>query len=142
MLQQVKPAIVRSVLSAVWILGGAMSAPAQALPSLESDDFVTSHLVAGIVGKRIAKFCDEIGPDYTAAYFGLQELKDYALSKGYSSEEIDAFIASEEQQKRLRKLAAAYLAEHGADKEDPASYCTLGQEEIATGSLIGNLLSR
>ena len=41
---------------------------------------------------------------------------------------------------RLRAVIRADLAARGATPENPEGYCTVGREEIAKGSVAGNLL--
>jgi Family of unknown function (DUF5333) len=70
----------------------------------------------------------------------IEDLKSYALDQGYSRDEVEAFIKNKDQKNRLKAEAAAYLAEAGAVEGDPESYCKVGRDEIAKGSLIGELL--
>jgi Family of unknown function (DUF5333) len=70
----------------------------------------------------------------------IEDLKRYATNKGYSREEVEAFIKNPEQKARIKAEAAAYLAKAGAVEGDAESYCRVGRDEIAKGSLIGELL--
>ena len=51
-----------------------------------------------------------------------------------------AFLKDKDQKNAMKALAADYLAKAGAVKGDEESYCRVGKEEIAKGTLAGSLL--
>ena len=70
----------------------------------------------------------------------LEDLKRYARDKGYPEADVRAFLKDPEQKARIKAEAAEYLKAAGAVEGDPESYCKVGRDEIAKGSLIGSLL--
>jgi len=73
-------------------------------------------------------------------YSKLKELERYARDKGYSEADFKAFRNNPSEKDRMKAAAAAYLAQAGAVEGDAQSYCRVGRDEIAKGSLIGELL--
>jgi hypothetical protein len=49
-------------------------------------------------------------------------------------------VKSKKERARMKALRDAYLKKGGVKKGDSASYCKLGQKEIADDSLTGQLL--
>ena len=41
---------------------------------------------------------------------------------------------------KMRAKGEAYLSKAGVMKDNPLSYCTVGRDEVARGSLIGSFL--
>jgi len=74
------------------------------------------------------------------AWSKLNRLKSYAVSKGYEEPEVRAFMKDPVEKARVNAMAADYLTSHGAVAGNAESYCTLGREEIAKKSLIGQML--
>ena len=50
------------------------------------------------------------------------------------------FVRSKEEKAKFKAEAAAWLAERGAEPGKPETYCKIGEDEIAKGSLAGSLL--
>ena len=59
---------------------------------------------------------------------------------GYSDAQIDAFLDSKTEKKRIYAVAEDYLTRNGAKKDDPESFCRIGRDEIAKNTIIGSLL--
>ena len=70
----------------------------------------------------------------------LEKLKNYALKKGYSAAEIRAFVTSKAEKARGKADAAEWLKKAGAVEGDGESFCKIGRDEIAKGTLAGRLL--
>ena len=116
------------------------AAPTLAAEPLESETHINDSLRAGRIGDVIRKTCPSISARMFTVLLKIEDLKRYALSKGYSRDEVEAFLKDRDQKDRIKAEAAAYLAEAGAVEGDPESFCRVGREEIAKGSLIGELL--
>ncbi len=129
----------RSVLGIALILV-SLPVGAAGLPPLSQDKFVNDSLRAAAIGDTIRRACPSISARIFVALRKVRELERYALNKGYTKKEIDAFIRSREDRKRLEAEARAYMSEHGAIEGRKDTYCKLGREEIAKKSLIGQLL--
>lgn len=116
------------------------AAGATALPPLEDNPRIMHELVAGEVGYQIQKHCPTISPRYLRAISRLGKLKEYALSEGYTEEEMRALDGNEAAKAKRDALVAEYLFENGVVEGDPDSYCRLGLEEIEKNTLTGWLL--
>ena len=118
----------------------ALASPALALEPLPEEIHINESLRAGRIGDVIRKTCPSISARMFTVLGKIEDLKRYATDKGYSREEVEAFLKDSEQKARIKAEAAAYLAEAGAVDGDAESYCRVGRDEIAKGSLIGELL--
>lgn len=117
-----------------------MAAPVFAAVPLQQEQHINDSLRAGRIGDVIRKTCPTISARMFTVLGKIEDLKRYALSKGYSRDEVEAFIKDPDQKARLRAEAAAYLQKAGAVEGQPETYCAVGEAEIAKGSLIGELL--
>jgi len=70
----------------------------------------------------------------------VNDLKDLALERGYTEDEIDAYVNDDAEQDKMRVKRNAYFKSKGASNLDPDSLCVLGREEIRKNSRIGSLL--
>lgn len=117
-----------------------LAAPAFALEPLAEETHINDSLRAGRIGDVIRKTCPTISARMFVVLGKIEDLKGYALDKGYTRAEVEAFIKNPEQKQRLRAEADAYLEAAGAVPGQPETYCAVGEAEIAKGSLIGELL--
>jgi len=89
---------------------------------------------------KIRRACDAIGARFFVARSYIGQLKDMAEARGYSEDEIDAYINDKQEKARMRERRNAYFNSKGASNLDPQSLCVLGRDEIARGTGIGKLL--
>lgn len=129
-----------AALAGALTLGTGPAAVAEGLPPLRDNAHIWNSLFAAAVGDEIRKNCPTISARIFRALKGAKDLEDHALSLGYSEEQIEAFLGSKAEQNRMKAQRDAYLAEHGVKEGDAESYCRLGREEIARGTLTGWLL--
>lgn len=122
------------------LLATLAAAPAFALVPLEQEAHINTSLVAGRVGDIIRQTCPTISAKMFTVMGALGDLKDYARDKGYSEKDVKNFLGDQGQKDRIRGLAAEYLAKAGAVPGDIESYCKVGRDEIAKGTLAGSLL--
>ncbi|PHQ99129.1 MAG: hypothetical protein COB39_05420 [Marinosulfonomonas sp.] len=115
-------------------------ASASALTPLPKEYHINQSLMSGVVADRIRKACPSISARMFVAWSKLNRLKSYAVSKGYEEPEVRAFMKDPVEKARVNAMAADYLTSHGAVAGNAESYCTLGREEIAKKSLIGQML--
>jgi len=127
-------------LALVLAAGAGIGGAARASTPLAEDEHVTRSLLAAAVGDKIRRECPTISARVFTALQEASALRRYALSKGHSEGDIEAFLEDRAEEQRLRRLRDAYLAEHGAREGDAESYCRLGRDEIARNSLAGRLL--
>lgn len=114
--------------------------PALALVPINENEVIVETLLQGFIGDAIADNCPTIEPRKMRALNELTKLRDYALKQGYSASEVRAFVTSKEEKARGKAIAAEWLKQRGAEPGNAAAYCAIGAEEIAKGSLIGQLL--
>lgn len=114
--------------------------PAMALEPLQDETHINDSLRAGRIGDVIRKTCPTVSARMFVVLGKIEDLKRYALDKGYTRDEVEEFIKDRDQKNRLKAEADAYLAAAGAVEGDPESYCKVGRDEIAKGSMIGELL--
>ena len=117
-----------------------LAAPAFALEPINQEKKINDTLRSGFIARQIADNCPTMEPRKLRALGELNKLRDYALSKGYSADELRAFVESKDEKARGKREAAAWLEAKGAVPGKPEVYCTVGEEEIARNSLIGYLL--
>ncbi len=116
------------------------TASASALTPLPKEYHINQSLMSGVVADKIRKACPSISARMIVAWSKLNGLKSYAVSKGYKETEVRAFLKNPTEKARVKAMAADYLKSHGAVAGNAESYCTVGREEIAKKSLIGQML--
>ena len=121
-------------------LVAAFASPAAALEPLSTERHINDSLISARVADRIRKTCPSIDGRVIYAFSQARALKGYALAKGYSEAEIEAFLDSKAERARIYAVAETYLSQKGATEGDTESYCAVGRNEIAGKSLIGSLL--
>ncbi len=114
--------------------------PALALEPLNTEPHINDSLIAGRVGDVIRNTCPSISARMFVVLQKLNELESYARDKGYKEADVKAFLKDKTEKSRIRGLADAYLKKAGAVEGDAESYCKVGRDEIAKGSLAGTLL--
>ena len=127
----------KTILTAALI---ALTSPAWALEPINKEQHINHTLLQGFIADKIDDNCDTISARKLRALSELNSLRNYALSKGYSSAEVKDFVTSKTEKARGKAEAAAWLKSKGAVDGNQAGYCKIGQEEIAKDSLIGQLL--
>ena len=120
------------------LVAGATSA--QALPPLRDNAYINERLLAAQIGDLIQKACPTISARDVYATYQAYRLKRYANGLGYSDRDINAFVKSKDEKKRVKDAAIAYMAAKGVVEGDAESYCILGRDEIARNTITGSLL--
>lgn len=128
----------KSIAAAVLAL--CLATPALALEPLNKDAHVTESLVAVRVGDTIRNTCPSISAKMFTVLAKWNDLKAYLRDKGYTEEQVEAFRKNKVEKARIKGLAADYLKAAGAVEGDVESYCKVGRDEIAKGTLAGSLL--
>jgi hypothetical protein len=117
-----------------------VAAPVLALEPINTDAHIHDTLLQGFIGDAIDDNCDTISARKIRALSELLSLKDYALEKGYSRDEVKAFVSDKAEKAKGKAEAAVWLKKKGAEPGKPEAYCAIGEAEIAKDSLIGQLL--
>lgn len=120
------------------VAGGAAAASAEGGLQAEAD--INAGLLDLAVADKIRRECGNIGARFFRAQNYVNDLKKMAEDRGYSRDEIDAYINDDAEEAKMRERRNAYFKARGASNLDAASLCVLGRAEIAQGSRIGRLL--
>lgn len=130
----------KTVTSALILATFVAAGPAAALEPLAQEKYVNDRLIAARIADRIRRECPSLGARIIYAYSEARKLKRYAENKGYSAQQIEAFLDSKEDKKRIYAVAEEYLTRKGAKKGDAQSYCAIGRAAMADKNLIGSFL--
>ena len=128
--------------SAILALAGvaALASPAAALEPLSQEKYINDRLIAARIADRIRRECPSIDGRLVYAYQQARALQRYALDKGYTKAQVDAFLDSKSDKQRIYAVAEDYMARNGVVKGDAESFCQLGRQEIANRTVTGSLL--
>jgi len=107
---------------------------------LAENAHIRDSLVAGRVADVLRTECGSLQARMLLALQKLNDLRDYAVAQGYTEAEVKAFLKDKAQKDAMKAIAAEYLAKAGAVAGDEESYCRVGRDEIAKGTLAGSLL--
>ncbi|SFD81907.1 DUF5333 domain-containing protein [Roseivivax sediminis] len=127
-------------LVALSLAAGAVPAATQGQTPLRDVAEIDDSLLMVAIADDLRKTCDDIDARLIRAYSYLQKLKGMARDRGYSDDEIEDYVTSKAEKKRMEARGKAFLAARGVDRSDKGAYCTFGKQEIARGSQIGVLL--
>ena len=130
----------RGLIAALAVAIGLGAAPAMALEPLAQEQYINDRLIAARIADRIRRECPRYGARIIYAFNEARALKRYAQNKGYSNAQIDAFLDSKEDKRRIYATAEDYLTRKGAREGDPESFCAVGQQEFAANSYIATFL--
>ncbi|SIS70472.1 hypothetical protein SAMN05421759_102496 [Roseivivax lentus] len=139
MSRKIAPMIPRVALALMLGLG-AQTASAQAKPPLSQVAEIDDALLMIAIADEVRNKCDTIEARMFKAWSTINALESRAKRMGYSDEEIEDYVTSKAEKKRMRKRGEAILKARGVALDNDADYCTFGREEIAKGSQIGVLL--
>ncbi|MDA7426610.1 DUF5333 domain-containing protein [Thalassococcus lentus] len=131
--------LVNTVLAAA-ALSLALAAPASAKPPLSQVSEIDDGLMAVAIADEIRKRCDDIRARMIKALSVVNALESRAKDMGYSDDEIEDYVTSKSEKKRMRKKATAYLASQGVTASDTAQLCSFGKKQMAKATSIGILL--
>ena len=131
--------MIRTAFVAIATLA-ALTGPAAALPPLSLEGHVNDSLVQARVADVLRKGCPTLDARLVRAFSEARKLKRYALDQGYSESQIDAFLDSRDERRRIYAEADRYMVAKGVVNGQPETFCRLGRQEIAQGSIAGSLL--
>ncbi|WEF23263.1 DUF5333 domain-containing protein [Paracoccus sp. S3-43] len=120
--------------------GAALAAPAWALPPLSQERHINDSLIQARVADVLRKGCPSLEARLIRAFSEARKLKRYAQDQGYSEVEIDAFLDSKEERRRIYAEADRYMVANGVVNGQPETFCRLGRQEIERKTIAGSLL--
>ena len=129
-----------AALTAAMMALGALATPAAALEPLSQERYINDRLIAARIADRIRRECPTLDARVLYAFTQARALERYALDKGYTRQQVDAFMDDKTERQRIYAVAEDYMARNGVRKGDAESYCRLGRQEIVNGTVTGSLL--
>ncbi|MBU2958219.1 DUF5333 domain-containing protein [Paracoccus sp. C2R09] len=120
---------------------GIAAGPASALEPLSQETYVNDRLMQARVADLVRRGCGSIDARLIRAFNEARKLKRYALDKGYTEDQIEAFLDSDPDRDRIYREADRYMRENGVENGNEESFCRLGRNEIARQTVAGSLLS-
>lgn len=127
-----------ALMIAIAATAGAGSASAQS--ALKDEAEVRDGIIYVGMAYEISQKCDDISARTWRGITFLQSLKRTASDLGYSDAEIDAYVNDRDEKRRLEGVARQMLADLGVVPDEPATYCAVGREQIASNTRVGWLL--
>ena len=128
------------VVAALALALGAVTAAAGARVPLREEPHVNDQLLAAQIGDILRKTCPDASARYLVVYGKIQALRAYAGDRGYTADEIEAFLDDRAERQRIKAEAEAYLGAAGAVTGDPESYCRVARDEVRRGTVTGEML--
>ncbi len=101
---------------------------------------IWSSLLEISVANKLSEDCESIDARKIKGFMALLEVKNVAKNLGYTSEEIGAFVNSEDNRDRLSKQTDKFLEDNGVNLEYSDAICEFGMNEIDEMTPIGSLL--
>ncbi len=122
-------------------LSACLAVPVSAAqPGLRQEADINNALLVISVADKIRRDCASIGANLFKARSLINNVKELALERGYSEDEINRYIRDKANRAEMRGLRNEYFAAQGASNLDSQSLCVLGRAEIARQTQIGRLL--
>jgi len=127
--------------AAALVMGFVVIAGATAArPAIRDVEYISEGLISTAIAYEIGDKCSSIDARLVAGVNFLWSLREHAAQLGYTDDEIDAFVDSKDEQRRLEAIARSRLRQMGAVEGEWDTYCTVGATEIAGNTTIGQLL--
>ena len=117
----------------------ATPAFSQSVP-LKEVEHVREGLITAGMALKIDEECSSVTVRMLRGLAFLNGLRSHAEGLGYTDAQIEAHLDDKAEEMRLRAIANDRLAAKGAVVGDAASYCAVGEAEMAAGSQLGRLL--
>ena len=113
---------------------------ANAKSLLIDNENIWHELLQISVASKISEECTSIDARKIKGLFALLQIKSVAKELGYTDNEINEFVSSEENKKKLKNETDIYLLDNGVDLNNVKVVCLFGQSEIDQETTIGSLL--
>lgn len=118
----------------------AAAAGASTLPPLREVKEIDQNMLWVAIALEVSDECPTIDARKMKGLSFLWGLKSQASKMGYSDDEIRAYVESDAEEARIRKLGTKYVRAAGFDPKSPEGLCAFGKAEIARTSIIGSFL--
>ncbi|WP_292292745.1 DUF5333 domain-containing protein [Marivita sp.] len=111
-----------------------------AKPPLRDVAEIDDAVMAVAIADAIRKSCDDINARLLRAYTTLNGLKSDARARGYTDEEVEAYVTSKSEKARMKAKAERFLQANGVRPDDIPALCRFGKAQIRSRTEIGELL--
>ncbi|MCK8484827.1 DUF5333 domain-containing protein [Aliiroseovarius sp. S2029] len=138
-MMKLRPFVLASVLAATATAG---SASATDYSVLRKDDRMHAELLSASIAYLIDENCPTLRLRKLRLLNKAFSLRRHAVSLGFTTKEVMAYVDSKAEQDRFRAIAEPMLAKRGAKEGDEESYCVIGREEMEKGTFTGSLLTK
>ena len=118
----------------------ATPALAEGAVPLAEEAHINEQLIAAKAGDILRNTCPKASARMLVVWNKMWALKSYAEAQGYTRDEVAAFLKDKDQKARVTAAAEAYLAKAGAVAGNVDSYCQAGRDEVAKGTLLGQII--
>lgn len=122
------------------LFAAAPTVPASA-QGLATEADLNAGLEVIAAGDMIRRRCPDIDARMVRAVAYMRRLGGIALERGYTRDDIRAYVEDDANKERVEGAARRYLTSRGLGAGEPEDYCRVGRAEIAADSPIGRLLS-
>jgi hypothetical protein len=131
--------------SAFWVacivLGSSLATPAFADRSAEVRAYVSNQLASNYAAREIGRNCKSMRAVESKIGGAAMGLKKTLMAKGYTKEEINAGLKGVKLSGG-KASGKAMVLKMGAVEGNEASYCSVGDTEIANKTFIGSVLKK
>lgn len=131
---------IKTLIAVAVAVTSLAATPALALEPLSQEKYINDRLIAARIADRIRRECPSYNARMVYAFNQARALKRYAQQKGYSNAQIDTFLDSKEEKRRIYGVAEDYLKRKGAKAGNTESFCAVGRQEFANNSYIATFL--
>lgn len=132
--------MLKATIAAALAAATLVATPALALEPLAQEKYINDRLIAARIADRIRRECPSYNARMVYAFNQARALKRYAQSKGYTNQQIDTFLDSKEDKRRIYGVAEDYLRRKGARAGNAESFCAVGREEFKNNSYVATFL--
>jgi len=101
---------------------------------------VTEGLIAVGMAVELSDECGSLKPRTLRGINFLRSLENHAKDLGFSQSQIDDYVDSRDEKKRLEAIARGRLADLGVVEGQENTYCSVGRAQMAQGTQVGRLL--
>lgn len=122
------------------ILCLCLATPVAAKPHLRDVAEIDDTLMQIAIADEIRKTCDGISARMIRGLAQINSLESRAKALGYSKSEIDAYVTSKSEKRRMRAKAESWLASQGVKANDDKALCAFGRAQMDRKTYIGSLL--
>ena len=122
--------MIRRIALALCLVAG----PVAANPPLAEQTEISEGLIAAAIAYEIGDKCGSLDARLIRGIAFLNGLRSRASQLGYSDAEIDAYMDDRAEKRRLEAVARQRLRDLGGVEGDWATYCTIGNAQMAAGT--------